>query len=148
MSSRKFPPKQKPKNKQFNTDKFLLERKQQKIAWNFHLLEFDHAYYGWTLRKLMVYVKKLVDRYEDKTISEIERASGNNHNHFWGNDDLKKLDPDLQKILSKKFKDQAQVFQFQLTSKVRVWGIVEGNIFNIVCLDEEHKGYKTKKKNT
>lgn len=147
MSPKRFPSAQKLKNKRFLQDKDSLRQPKQKIAWNFHLIETEHKDYKWSIRKLTVYTSKLVKNFENKTISEIERANGNNHNHFWDRNDLNKLDPELQKIL-KKFGEQVQVFQFHINNKVRIWGTVEGNIFNIICLDEEHKGYKVEKKHT
>lgn len=148
MKSKKLPVKRELLNKRINTAELLSNIAQQKIGWNFHSVETQSKYYGWTFKKLAVYIKKLVINFENKTISEIERAGGNNHSHFWNDEDLKKLDPELQKILLQKFGEQAQIFQFHLSSKVRIWGAVEGNIFHIACLDEEHKGYKVNKKHT
>lgn len=117
-----------------------------KIAWNFHLIETEHQYYKCTFRKFLRYAKALVSRFEGKTIIEIENEGGSTHR--WKPDEFVKVDKELQDIIKKKNMAQYQVFQLQISGKVRIWGTLEDNIFNVICIDEEHKGYVVHKKHT
>ena len=119
-----------------------------KIAWNFHLIETEHQYYKCSLDKLLRYVQSLASRFEGKTIIEIENENKGRSTHRWKPDEFIKADKELQEIINKKNLAQYQIFQLQLSAKVRIWGTLDGNIFNIICIDEEHKGYVVHKKHT
>lgn len=90
------------------------------------------------------FAKDIVDKFEGKTIVEIEKTT--NHTHKWYDSSL--LDKEFQNILKNKHLEQEQIMQLALDSKTRIWGFVRGNIFHFLCMDFDHSIYKVLKKHT
>lgn len=114
------------------------------IAWNFRYVELNHPSLKCTYRDFLKYSKLIVERFEGKSIREIEREDSSNH--YWN--DNAQLSKDFIEIIKSKHIEQEQFFQLRMSSKFRIFGFVRGNIFNIVCFDFNHEVYKVHKKHT
>lgn len=130
------------KNK--DSEKTFKLDQEKHIAWNFRYIEKDHPKYKCSFYDFIRSSENIVNRFEGKTIQEIERDSI--HNHSWKESD--KLDHEFTDILKKKHLDQEEIYQLHLNSATRLWGILRGNIFCIICFDKRHSIYKTQKKHT
>lgn len=114
------------------------------IGWNFKYVELENNKFRCTYKDFLRHSNNIINRFEGKSILEISRLT--EHSHQWS--DITKIDPDLQKIIEQKHLEQDQLYQLQMNSTFRIWGIIRYNIFHIICFDYDHSGYKTKKKHT
>ena len=120
------------------------EIRNYKVGWNFKYIETDHKKYRIKYAYFLIFAKDIVDRFEGKTIAEIEKTT--NHTHKWYDSSV--LDKEFQNILKNKHLEQEQIMQLALDSKTRIWGFVRGNIFHFLCMDFDHSIYKVLKKHT
>ena len=82
--------------------------------WNFKYIEIDHKKYRIKYAYFLIFAKDIVDRFEGKTIAEIEKTT--NHTHKWYDSSL--LDKEFQNILKNKNLEQEQIMQLALDSKL------------------------------
>lgn len=117
------------------------------IAWNFKSVELEDPRFSCTVRQFLRYSKIIVDRFEGKTVDTIIQET-RHHSHKWEFGEVRRLDPDLQKVLLKHGGEQQDFFQLDLGGKSRLWGFLRENVFCLICFDMEHEGYKVAKKHT
>ena len=88
------------------------EIRNYKVGWNFKYIETDHKKYRIKYAYFLKFAKDIVDRFEGKTIAEIEKTT--NHTHKWYDSSL--LDKEFQNILNKQTSragaDYATCFRF------------------------------------
>lgn len=114
------------------------------IAWNFHrMCTEETCMWRCTFQKLQKHMDRLKS-FEGKTFSQI--LNEDDSNHCWK--DAEKLHKDFQKELDKHNIDSESLWQLNISSKVRLFGVRHHNIFCIMWLDENHSIYHVKKKHT
>lgn len=105
----------------------------QPIAWNFSRMD-PGGKFACSLKKLDEFVKKLV-AFEGKTIEQIMSLD---HNHPLS---TKKLSSIAKNRVEALRLDSETLYQLNLGTPVRLWGILEHNIFHVIWLDREHAVY-------
>lgn len=105
----------------------------QKIGWNFSRMD-KQGKFKCTLCLLEPYTEKLV-ALEGVTIDNILKKK---HNHPMNTD---KLSRDAKARVDVLNIEEETLFQLDIGTPARIWGILEGNIFHIVWLDRNHEVY-------
>jgi hypothetical protein len=123
---------------------------RQYPAWRLFKLEmYDRSEgegtesFGWHEigRARLSEIRKCLQNFETMTWSEIRNGS-----HMVSVDDL--IRPARKRLEELKLDDLDYLFSLRLAGKERVWGILEGNIFNILWWDPLHKICPAPKKHT
>ena len=114
------------------------------IGWNFSLMD-ETSGLPWvcTYKKLAKYRQQLLSL-EGKSFLELEQD--NKSNHCWESYDF--FDNRAQEFLKNAKFDIGILWQLRLSSRTRIFGIRNKNIFKILWLDEQHQIYKVSKKNS
>jgi len=108
-----------------------------KIGWNFSRMDTKGCF-RCSLQLLHDYHDKLV-KIEGKTKSELLQG---NHNHPLA---LSKISRVAQARVTELRIEDETIYQLNIGTPARLWGIWEHNIFHILWLDPEHKVYLCKK---
>lgn len=110
---------------------------QLPIAWNFDRMD-DGGKFKCTLKALHDYIHELL-RLEGKTVDEL---MGKEHNHPMP---IAKLSKAAKARIEALNLDEQTLFQLDLKTPARLWGILEHNIFHIIWLDINHEVYISNK---
>ena len=114
-------------------------------AWRFHTVDLA-GQFGWQHvdRDTFGRITERLSNYDRQTWGEIRKQ--NNHCHPM---QLAVLEPEAKRRLIKiKKNDGPPLFQIAMVGKERLWGWLEGNVFNVLWWDPDHLVYKVKKKHT
>lgn len=103
------------------------------IAWNFDRMD-KSGKFRCSLKELHTYTEELL-RLEGKTVEELMDRE---HNHPMPIAKLSREARDRIEVLNL---DEQTLFQLDLKTPARLWGILEHNIFHIVWLDKNHEVY-------
>lgn len=103
------------------------------VAWNFRRMD-DGGKFKCTLQLLHDYATELI-KLEGKTKNELMQRS---HNHPMSID---KLSREAKARLDVLNLEVETLFQLDLKTPARLWGLFEHNIFHVIWLDKEHKVY-------
>lgn len=107
------------------------------IGWNFDRMD-SGGKFKCSLKALNEYTTELL-RLEGKTVEEL---MGKEHNHPMPIAKLSREARDRIEVLNL---DEQTLFQLDLKTPARLWGILEHNIFHIIWLDKNHEVYITAK---
>ena len=105
------------------------------IGWNFHIMD-NSGSFKCSLTDLQKYQKELSDL-EKYTVRQVLDKE---HNHSMP---YSKISETAKKRLNALNLDFETLFQLNLGTPVRLWGVFDQNIFQILWLDPDHKVYKT-----
>ena len=103
------------------------------IAWNFDRMD-SGGKFRCSLKSLHDYTRELL-RLEGKTVEEL---MGKEHNHPMP---IAKLSREARARIEILNLDEQTLFQLDLKTPARLWGILEHNIFHIIWLDKKHEVY-------
>ncbi|MCW4013089.1 MAG: hypothetical protein NWF07_08870 [Candidatus Bathyarchaeota archaeon] len=127
------------------TVKFV-ERPEQildsRISWQFNLMDSDGPWKS--LPKQLNKHIKTIHAYEKQTIGQIFHEQ-HEYNHSIP---IGKLIPRAQKRLKDLHINVEILHRLRLGGRPRLWGILEGNIFQILWVDPSHQVCPSKKKHT
>lgn len=106
------------------------------IAWNFGRMD-DGGKFKCTLKLLAGFTNELI-KLEGKTVSQLMQKA---HNHPMA---VGKLSSEAKARLEILNLEEETLFQLDLKTPARLWGILEHNIFYILWLDPTHDVYIAK----
>lgn len=106
-----------------------------RIGWNVHSMDVGGSF-SCSLADLHQYQAALADL-ERYTVSQVLQIK---HNHPLP---YSKMSDAAQKRLDALNLDIETLYQLNLGTPVRIWGVFDQNIFQILWLDPEHKVYKS-----
>ena len=107
------------------------------IGWNFDRMD-DSGKFACSLKALDPYTSQLV-KLEGLKIRDL--LNRNRHNHPISLDKLSRTAQERIRILDI---DEETLFQPDLKTPVRLWGVLEQNIFHILWLDPTHEVYPSR----
>ena len=122
--------------------------KKEYPVWRFGKHDKEHE--KWSLKKANLYdsiILKL-SSYETMTWLEIDTSThdkGKSKNHWV---DVKNFIKEAKDRLQHLNIENDTLYSFALTNKLRLYGILEAGVYNIVWCDQNHEIYPSKKKNT
>lgn len=113
-----------------------------KIAWNFMRMDGDGDW-ACDLLSLHDYHQKLIS-FEGKTIRElfVRGQGGGSHNHRMP---VERLCQKACNRLDACNIDEDALYQLDFGTPVRLWGVLQHNIFHILWLDKDHSVYPMKR---
>lgn len=118
--------------------------------WAFQRCDMYHE--KWSIKNCNSFYEEILDKlisFEGQTWAEIQSAAGGRRNgtnsHFENVCDLTK---DAQKRIKELKLDIDQIFSLRLTATLRLYGILEDGVFNILWYDPNHEIYESKKSHT
>lgn len=103
------------------------------IAWNFNRMD-GAGKFKCSLSALYPYTNELL-RLEGKTVEELMEKA---HNHPMP---IAKLSREAKARIKALNLDEQTLFQLDLKTPARLWGVLEHNIFHIIWLDKNHEVY-------
>lgn len=118
----------------------------QMPVWRFKNLDLEHEHWGWNnfTGDIVPEIFKKLKEYESMKWKEIFKDK--KRNHSVSIDQLVKAAQNrLQEL---RHDDIDELFRLRFTGTQRIWGILEGHIFNILWWDPDHTVYPSEKKNT
>lgn len=123
------------KNKIVKTLEKPLDIMDSPISWNFSYMDFGGKW-PCDFIKLHKYYKNIVsfEGIKVKDIFNFQRKDRHTHPIS-----INRLNPIAQTRLNDLNLNYDIIYQLRLTQKVRLWGILEYNIFYILWLDENHE---------
>lgn len=107
------------------------------VGWNFDRMDAGGKF-RCSLKALNEYITELL-RLEGKTVEELMDKE---HNHPMPTSKLSREARERMDVLNL---DEQTLFQLDLKTPARLWGVLEHNIFHIIWLDKNHEVYLTKK---
>lgn len=97
----------------------------------------------WSIKNCKNFNEEILDKlisFEGQTWAEIQSASGGRRNgtnsHF---EDIAILCKDAQRRIEELHLDIDQVFSLRLTATLRIYGILENGVFNVLWYDPNHE---------
>ena len=105
------------------------------IGWNFHIMDNSGSFKCF-LTDHQKYQKELSDLEKYTVRQGLDKG----HNHSMP---YSKISETAKKRLNALNLDFETLFQLNLGTPVRLWGVFDQNIFQILWLDPDHKVYKT-----
>lgn len=116
--------------------------------WAFQHCDMSHE--KWSIKNCAEFYDGIIDKlisFEGQTWGEIQAASGGRskgtNNHF---ENISELCKDAQKRINELHMDIDQVFSLRLTGTVRLYGIIEDGVFNVLWYDPKHEIYPSMKR--
>ncbi len=139
--NKKDPSKTKSPRSKSNPDRYLIKFP----CWRFNLCDKEHRDWNANIEKFNKKLFEKLKNYETMTWEEIKRQThdkGKSKNHFVGVSDLSK--PAQNRIIELNYDDD-QLFSLAFENKLRIYGRLDGGIFYIIWIDENHTVYPVKK---
>lgn len=125
------------------------DRKDKHPVWKFCLVDWDAPWKGWKELNAdgwQKFINKL-GQFESCTWGQIEDGDPNNSSHLVATTNCPNPEV-LKRLQDIKQDDTDYLFSLRLSSRERIYGILDGPVLKILWYDPEHAIWPSPKKNT